>query len=683
MKTKCALIVLALLLVAGRVEAYSGASLDVSAEPTMVCPCDILSSDEIHATLTNNGDAADTYRLSLSLPQAWSGFIVPQITLGSGESADIDPVWLTPSCGLAPGKYTITVAARSETTGKTYEKELVFEVLRCHDVAISSGSTAATCEGQKTAIPVVISNPGKIDESYVISATPSWATVSQEKVSVSAGRNRTIYINATPPAGFVGSREIVVTAASESSYAKTEKKITLNVEACYVFNASINPAANTVCVGSPAEYQLNIDNTGTKQDTYSIVAPSWIEPDDEKVTVDSGGRKTVRLTATPLSRGESQVTVSVSSVNKAGATAVAAAKVSAADCRSVAVSVSPEERTICRGDAASFLVRVENTGTATTSYNLEAGAGNLSKQKLVLQPGEKANVLLDVQETAKAGLHTISVIAYGDNVSGEDSVALNIENCYDAGFTATPMETSACMGDVLEHIISVKNTGQYKEKYTLEYGGKKQELELSPGESYSAKSVAAADYSWGTDNVKTFVLRSSHGVHIERQAVITVAEKDKCYSVILGMSNGNVTGKQAAIQVCNAVTVPLKITNTGLREDDFRIVVDGPDWVYTSSDKISLAPLQSEDLYIYISPPYGTPEKKYDISVLAESGSSTSGIDMTADVVSKPGNATGNVTGGFTGFLVAIEDAPLQAMSIALLAAAVVAIVVVRFFVFR
>ena len=72
MKIKCALIVLALLLMAGRVEAYSGASLDVSAEPYMVCPCDILSSDDIQATLTNNGDAADTYKLSLSLPGGWS-----------------------------------------------------------------------------------------------------------------------------------------------------------------------------------------------------------------------------------------------------------------------------------------------------------------------------------------------------------------------------------------------------------------------------------------------------------------------------------------------------------------------------------------------------------------------------------------------------------------------------------
>ncbi|MFH0956313.1 MAG: hypothetical protein V1813_00460, partial [Candidatus Aenigmatarchaeota archaeon] len=70
------LIVLAVM--PGPASAYYGGELTITQQVSQVCPCRIISSSEISAKLTNFGTKSDTFYLTLSLPEGWSGFIDPQ-----------------------------------------------------------------------------------------------------------------------------------------------------------------------------------------------------------------------------------------------------------------------------------------------------------------------------------------------------------------------------------------------------------------------------------------------------------------------------------------------------------------------------------------------------------------------------------------------------------------------------
>ena len=112
------LLILSCALLARPACAYYGASLDITVATAQVCPCDIVSSSEVTVKVMNYGSETDTYYMSMELPAGWSGFIEPELTLASGETATVNPVWITPSCLIEPGKYTITVVAESASSGK-------------------------------------------------------------------------------------------------------------------------------------------------------------------------------------------------------------------------------------------------------------------------------------------------------------------------------------------------------------------------------------------------------------------------------------------------------------------------------------------------------------------------------------------------------------------------------------
>ncbi len=677
-------------LLAGPVQAYYGATMDVTITLAGACPCDIISSDEIHVMITNYGTGSDTYHMSLELPDGWSGFIVPEVTLASGETGEATPVWITPSCGTSPGIYTVTVVAQSGMSGKRFEEAVEINVMACHAVEVYSVNRLDTCESEEVHTTVEISNLGKTDEIFTLSAYPEWAALSADSITVGPGETGTVSLRLTPPAGLTGVQDVTIRAKSRISYAEDERLLKLDVNRCYVFNASLSPADNMVCIGSSADYYLNIDNLGTKADTYRIITPDWITAEQDTVSVDSHGRKTVKITAIPPERGERIVAVSVASTSHTTATIDAESTVTARDCRSVAVSVSPAQRSICRGESTNFIARVENTGTVLTSYAIDSSVGALERKKLVLGPGEAHNVILNIGPTTKAGTSIVTVHAYDGNVSGEDSVTLNVNSCYDAFLEVNPPERSACRGDILTFTVGMKNTGEFEDEYTFEYLGEREDFVLEPGETKTMDVRIPAGYEWSTSNNVRFSLRSTHGVYIEKHVTIGVVGKDKCHSVDLRIVNGT-TAKKISTAVGYGMPVQLSIVNNGLRSDRYIIVVDGPEWAHISEDSVYLIPLQEERLYLYLSPPYGTEEKEYKIAVMADSEKALSGVEITAEVLSElPGNVTvnetGNITqvpGGLTGMFLALDDIPIEVLSISLLALGSVIILLMRFVIFK
>lgn len=676
------------------VSAYYGASMDVLLEMSQFCPCDIISSDEITMEIRNYGTGTDTYHMSLDLPSDWTGFILPTITLSSGETAKIDPVWITPACGTEPGIYTFSVLARSGKSGKVVKKDLGVEIMACHDVAISTESYLGTCEGRTLTTEIEVVNLGKVYESFSLTAIPNWVTVAPDSVLIDSGETEGVSLIFNPPEGMTGTQNIVITAESSTSYANTQKTIKLAIEECYDFDAALSPPENEVCKGSYASYYLNIDNTGTKADTYRIITPDWIVADENAVRIESMERESVLIAANPQFRGLREVLVTVASTNHPGKTVDATSEVNVVDCRSVAVSMSPAQRNVCKWENTNYIARIENTGTVVTSYELIASRGTLENKKVVLGPGDAQNVVLDIIGTDDPRTYTIDVLAFDGNVSDEDSVTLEVKNCYDAGFVVTPLQSNACKGDEIMYTAQIKNTGEYNDDYTLEYPEGSQFFSLEPGETENLEITLPVDYFWGSSNTVLFKLRSSHGVFEEREVALDIYNKKKCFSVDLNVINGNITKeKRATLQIGMGQPIKLNIINLGIRPGHFTLIVNGPDWAHISKETVFLTPLQEEDIYLYMSPPFETLEKTYTISVIAESDNSVSGVDIDAIVsslgsVGSGGNETssnGTLTGpGFTGFATGFGDtASLQLLSAATLGLGAIIVLVLRFAVFK
>jgi len=230
-----------LMVVPGQASAYYGVSLDILYDVSQVCPCDIISADDIQLQVTNYGTKTDTIMLSMELPDGWSGFIIPEVTLASGGSTLADSAWLTPPCSTEPGTYTVKFRAESAMSGKVSEKDVTLDIMRCHDAGFSGEDYAATCHAQPKTLSVDITNRGKVRETFRISSYPEWTIATPGEVTLEPWETRTISLTATPPADMLGRQEITLAAESDSSYAAAEKKLTLDIEQCYLFLAKLAP----------------------------------------------------------------------------------------------------------------------------------------------------------------------------------------------------------------------------------------------------------------------------------------------------------------------------------------------------------------------------------------------------------------------------------------------------------
>ena len=671
--------------------AYYGASLDVSASSAGVCPCDIVSSSEISATVTNLGTDTDTFVMSMTIPHGWSGFILPRITLASGESGVITPLWVTAPCGTPSGSYAITISAESGMSGKKVERQAEINIITCYDVELSSSQgVLRACEGGEAAADVSIINHGKLGQEFSLASSQVWASLSESRIWVDAGHAKTVRLTAMPPLGTKSPLDITVSASTRTSYARDSITLPLAIERCFAFNASVTPARNSICFGGQAELFVTIDNLGTKADTFRIMTQGWAIADQDTVSIGSIERKAVRILARPASRGESRLAVSVASVSHPGMIINAEAVVDAKDCRSVAVSLSPAQADICRGENATFVARVENTGTVTTAFSISSSLGILERSKLALGPGEAQNVVLETGYATRAGAHAVSVTVYDGNVTDEDAATLNVHDCYDASLKVSPAEALACRGDTMTYAVEAGNPGDNSDSYTLSLpDGRSEKFVLSSGETRAFEAKVPVSHYWNTSNSIPFSLRSTKGAYIEKHAILKVAPRAKCYAVDLSIMNGGeAKDKQATVSVGRGTTITLGIVNKGIRPDLFAIVVNGPDWVHVSRDSVYLTPLQEDKVYVYLSPPYGIEEKGHVVDILASSDLSLSGVQIIAHVsmnATGEANQTGNQTSGssMTGMFLFPAPLSLKILSILVLAIATVAILVLRFLVFK
>jgi uncharacterized membrane protein len=688
MSIKYLLAVIALAaLLPGTAQAYYGGDLEVTSELSQACPCDIISSGEMLVELTNYGTKPDTFYIAMEIPEGWSGFILPEVTLSSGESLMLDPAWVTPPCGTDPGKYTVRFSAESAMSGKVAEEELEIELMACHAVVLE-GDDFSTCEGQEKVSWFTISNQGNLKETFSLSARPEWVSM-PKSVEVEPGAERTTQITASPPEGVTGPQNITITALSRDTYAKATAVIRLDVNKCHYFTASMVPPEEDACLGEPAAYTLHIDNKGTKSDEYMIVAPAWVEVPENNVSVESKGRRSLKLTATPVSSGQKKISIYVSSLDHPTDIVNVEGMLSVKDCRAASVSISPEEAVVCRGEGAGFKVTVNNTGNILTAYEVAVSiAGNPRMETILLEPGQSQEIETEVDVTESVGRYPVTVAAYVENRSvGVKSAYLDVRNCYDASLYLPSLDEDICSGDTLLYDVTVENRGEKADEYEVSYPDAKAEFSIGPGKNATLEAEIYVDAPFGSDAYVPFRLKSRNGVRIEKDLLLTVEELETCHAVEISIASGEEEGKDLYAAKGYGVPVEVRVKNTGIRPDSYDIALSGPEWAHLSADSLQLGPGEEESVYVYLSPTYETEEDGYVIRVLAESGNALAIKDINATVLeeimkARPGReaaADAGITGMFLiGSLMSFEFMLLSAMTVL-----TVLIVFMRFVVFR
>lgn len=582
-----------------------------------MCPGPIFPGN-LQLEVTNTGLESDTYALDAQLPTGWSvQTLQADVTVGTSETETINGFLFNMPAPhtMSPGLFEIVFTATSESDGEMDQITIPIEVLGCFGLTFDQPAAQELCteDGGSAVYTLELENTGKFAETISLSTSVTWASLSTSNVIMSAGEKETITVTLEPPATVSGLQTVTVNAVSSQSYASAEVELELDVKACFDFALDLQPSNGEVCLGSGFETVLTIDNMGG-EDTFSISGPDFLSFDADKI-VDLGTKtETVVVTATLDVIGDHDFTIDVTSED-GQITEQVSGTVTAKECKGVVVIVVPSDQTMCRGETPlEYTVSLKNTGTVADTFLLSTTSGTLDADEAFLEPGKSTSVGLSV---IPSGTKDITVTATANGVSDSSTTHLEVENCFGASVTIVPGAQEVCACGSVEYTATLKNTGKEDDTYTYTYGDVTKEVMLEAGESTT--DTFTVEVACGvTEDMDVEVTAVSDNTQASATAQLSVTSADVCYGI--GLSNGEGT----TVDIFQGVAVAVTVSNDGGTTQEIDLSVDGPDWVTLSPESMELDPGEEDVVYVYATPPFGTEEGHYLVSVTSSSPFSSS-----------------------------------------------------------
>ncbi|MFT4892272.1 MAG: hypothetical protein ACI8Z7_000039 [Candidatus Nanohaloarchaea archaeon] len=452
---KLGFIIAATFLVSGLVSA-SPAALNLFPESSSA-RIDSFTSYELE--VENTGPAKDVYTLSSSTPAEVT--IAPQqVELDSGDSETVN-VWFNPRTDRDEGTYTFQLTAESRASGDRFSETGTVEVIKDHQVDLTIENSKTACLGQKAVYDIEVENTGIQPEEFSVSS--DFGQLSRNTVNLEDGETAELTLEMS--SNSVVERNFEVVAASTTSYAQDIENVQFNAENCFDSEVSVTPETQETAAGTEAEFDVTVDNLGTRADDFTVET-SQGELSDTSLDVSSGSSETATLTVTPEELGTTEIQVSASGNSQSSDTAT----LEAYNGMNSEISFENQERTICEDESTTFEAEIENTGEAEETFTLQANAGELQTSEVELGAGDSEEVEIEIPESTEVGTQQITLTSTASTFgepSAQSSTTLAVENCWDLDMQVVPEVASAGENRSAIYKIHLNNTGTRENTYEL------------------------------------------------------------------------------------------------------------------------------------------------------------------------------------------------------------------------
>lgn len=311
------------------VSAYYGVSISANATSSIVG----VNSDALYLiTITNTGDAQDSYNLTLGGNNSFGGGAIilsaSSITLPAGASAGMTLTVSSPT----PGNFTSEVTAVSNNNpSQNATLEFVTNVTTSvqppyYVVSANVNQTAANVSlGSSALYSITINNLGNTQDTYNLTSNDSNAVLNTNSYTIPARSSGIVLLNVTESSVGVYNSSVTINSTANSSESAVVTVLTTVNNPIVNLSISASPLSETVASGSGAVYLLNISNTGSIADTYTITSndSTAAHLNQSTLYLAPGNSGDVSLTANELSAGNYSYVINATSIYNASTSASA------------------------------------------------------------------------------------------------------------------------------------------------------------------------------------------------------------------------------------------------------------------------------------------------------------------------------------------------------------------------
>ena len=453
---------------------------------------EINSFTSYEVDIQNIGPVDDVYEIKHNYPGEIS--VAPtRIELESGETKTFN-VWFNPRVTRDAGTYTFRIDAKSRADGQTYSTTGRVNVVKDHQVQVSGDNSAVVCRGETARYDITVTNDGIQQEEFAL--TTESGELSRERVNLDAGESTTVTLSTSNDEEV--SETFNVKASSTTSYATHTMDVTFDTETCYNSQISVNPESAEVAAFTPAEFDVTVQNMGTREDSFTLSSDRG-QLSTTSLDISPGTTSTATVTYTPDTIGEQELTINAEGNSQASQT------VSLNSYNGMSSNVEfDRQRTVCRDESATYTVTVENDGEAEETYSLSSNIGTVLEDEVTLEPGESIETGLEVNASDREdGEHEVvfesESTTFGEPVNS-DSTTFTVENCWDVELNIVPEIASAGENMSTIYEISVRNPGTQENTYRMTHEGpewisiRPETITVAPGQTESVYMYAGVPF---------------------------------------------------------------------------------------------------------------------------------------------------------------------------------------------
>jgi hypothetical protein len=357
-----------------------------------------------------------------------------------------------------------------------------------------SPSSQSGANGDTLNYTVTVTNTGQAIDNFNLSFgdNAGWSPGLNNSVLTIAGgaSDNTTTLSVTIPANAIGGTidGLWVQATSQADNAqKDNESATATVTVAPSVSVSIAPSSQSGSPGDTLVYTVTVNNTGNVNDTYTLDNndnSGWVlSLSNTSVPVpafSSDNNTTLNVTIPGGAENNAQDNVTVTATgtsDNASASCLATSIITTF--RGVSISISPPSQNGNNGDTLNYTVTVNNTGNVDDNYDLTWGddAGwslNVSPNPISVAASSSENATLSVTIPSNAIGGTIDNITV-QAVSEDDAGVLDNQGCTaelnvitSVSVLISPSSQNGNNGDTLTYTVTVTNTGNVSDTYTLD-----------------------------------------------------------------------------------------------------------------------------------------------------------------------------------------------------------------------
>ncbi|MEA3229930.1 MAG: hypothetical protein U9P44_03370, partial [archaeon] len=322
---------------------------------------------------------------------------------------------VTLSIPVASNEEIITVEARSTTSyaSATTQIKIVSEGA-CYGIAVLNiPPEISVCKEDTAKIAITTKNTGYKTGTFKLSTDIENAYFKKEEQTLESKEVAETYLEISTENLEIGEFEYSVTIKSEKAVDKAYGKIT--VEQCYEVDISTDRKTADICPGSTTSFEIEVKNTGKKEDTYTIEANEG-HLSETSISLNSGDSKKILLLI-ETSREDAHdknILINIRSDKTEKTEELTAYIKNFIEC--YGVSVASDTDSIFAEELKGYLytLTVKNDGEFDAEYTaiLEGPKWiSINPKELFLEPGESAEIFVYASpeyNTAK-GTYNINV----------------------------------------------------------------------------------------------------------------------------------------------------------------------------------------------------------------------------------------------------------------------------------